>query len=246
MNHYNIPFLPDYALQEEMHNPLFLMLFCETYAKDNMELFHLFDRYIEKKDAELLRELNAEGTGTVLQYLLDELVEKEIVNNRTYVTKIEMLQNIEFWRTFGFQERKLPFLAALERNGVLCRGIAGDTEIYYIAYNLLDDYWKAKALAKSDRAKDELINYLLQYILKVDTGILGDWSGIAVAAIACCLREDRTSEDYTIFLKMRHNTMVEMRLRCPCIQMEQAEQECTAILEDTFFKQMSRISEMSA
>ena len=84
MNHYNIPFLPDYALQEEMHNPLFLMLFCETYAKDNVELFHLFDRYIEKKDAELLRELNAEGTGTVLQYLLDELVEKEIVNNRTY------------------------------------------------------------------------------------------------------------------------------------------------------------------
>lgn len=68
MNHYNIPFLPDYALQEEMHNPLFLMLFCETYAKDNVELFHLFDRYIEKKDAELLRELNAEGTGTVLQY----------------------------------------------------------------------------------------------------------------------------------------------------------------------------------
>ena len=196
MNHYNIPFLPDYALQEEMHNPLFLMLFCETYAKDNVELFHLFDRYIEKKDAELLRELNADGTGTVLQYLLDELVEKEIVNNRTYVTKIEMLQNIEFWRTFGFQERKLPFLAALERNGVLCRGIAGDTEIYYIAYNLLDDYWKAKALAKSDRAKDELINYLLQYVLKVDTGILGDWSGIAVAAIACCLREDRTSEDY--------------------------------------------------
>ena len=79
-------------MQEEMHNPLFLMLFCETYAKDNVELFHLFDRYIEKKDAELLRELNAEGTGTVLQYLLDELVEKEIVNNRTYVTKIEMLQ----------------------------------------------------------------------------------------------------------------------------------------------------------
>lgn len=32
MNHYNIPFLPDYALQAEMQNPLFLMLFCETYV----------------------------------------------------------------------------------------------------------------------------------------------------------------------------------------------------------------------
>lgn len=49
MNHYNIPFLPDYALQAEMQNPLFLMLFCETYAEDNAELFRLFDRYIEKK-----------------------------------------------------------------------------------------------------------------------------------------------------------------------------------------------------
>ena len=196
MNHYNIPFLPDYALQEEMRNPLFLMLFCETYSKDNAELFRLFDRYIEKKDAELLRELNAEGTGTVLQYLLDELVEKEIVNDRTYVTKIEMLQDIEFWRTFGFEGKKLKFLAALEQDGVLCRSMTGDTEIYYIAYNLLDDYWKAKVLEKSDKGKDELINYLLQYVLKVDNGMLGDWSGITVAAIACCLREDKTSEDY--------------------------------------------------
>lgn len=47
MNHYNIPFLPDYALQEEMRNPLFLMLFCETYSKDNAELFRLFDRYVK-------------------------------------------------------------------------------------------------------------------------------------------------------------------------------------------------------
>ena len=59
------------------------MLFCETYAENNAELFRLFDRYIEKKDAELLRELSAEWTGAVLQYLLDELVEKEIVNGRT-------------------------------------------------------------------------------------------------------------------------------------------------------------------
>lgn len=196
MNHYNIPFLPDYALQAEMQNPLFLMLFCETYAEDNAELFRLFDRYIEKKDAELLRELSAEGTGAVLQYLLDELAEKEIVNGCTYVTKIEMLQDIEFWRTFGFEGKKLNFLAVLERSGVLCRGVTGDSEIYYLAYNLLDDYWKAKVLAKSNRARDELINDLLQYVLKVNNGMLGDWSGITVAAIACCLREDNTAEDY--------------------------------------------------
>ncbi len=104
--------------------------------------------------------------------------------------------DIEFWRTFGFEGKKLKFLAALEQDGVLCRSMTGDTEIYYIAYNLLDDYWKAKVLEKSDKGKDELINYLLQYVLKVDNGMLGDWSGITVAAIACCLREDKTSEDY--------------------------------------------------
>ena len=84
----------------------------------------------------------------------------------------------------------------MEQNGVLCRGVTGDSEIYYLAYNLLDDYWKAKVLAKSNRARDELINYLLQYVLKVNNGMLGDWSGITVAAIACCLREDKTAEDY--------------------------------------------------
>ncbi len=84
MNHYNIPFLPDYALQAEMQNPLFLMLFCETYAEDNAELFRLFDRYIEKKDAELLRELSAEGTGAVLQYLLL----KQPLNHRDYLWTI--------------------------------------------------------------------------------------------------------------------------------------------------------------
>ena len=78
----------------------------------------------------------------------------------------------------------------------MCRGVTGDSEIYYLAYNLLDDYWKAKVLAKSNRARDELINDLLQYVLKVNNGMLGDWSGITVAAIACCLREDNTAEDY--------------------------------------------------
>lgn len=196
MNRYKIPFLPDYALQVELQNPLFLMLFCETYTKENTGLFRLFERYIEKKDAEILREFDAGGTGAVLKYLLDEVVENEIVNERTYVTKIEILQNIEFWRTFGFESRKLPFLAALEQTGVLCRGIVGETEIYYLAYNLLDDYWKAKVLAQSDRSREDLITCVLQHLLKVKNGVLGDWSGVTSAVIACCLREDKTSEDY--------------------------------------------------
>ena len=91
LNHYGIPFSPEYYLQHEMTNPLFLTLFCETYDGSIVDIATLIDRIIEKADHEAQNSIGLDRDTPLLKHFLKELSEKQINSDYHGISKQDVL-----------------------------------------------------------------------------------------------------------------------------------------------------------
>lgn len=194
LNYYGIPFLPSYFLQAEMTNPLFLTLFCKTYTGENFDMFSLFKKLIVNADAEAQTAAGITDPMPLLEALIDEMAEYRLKTNTLTITQADLF-DFKFWNRYGLTSKKIPYVASLEKVGLLIGTVYSDNETYYLGYNLLEDFVCARTIIKRYTRSDELIHYLLNDLLKVENGSIKNHNNIDIFIIACGLYAGQYHEE---------------------------------------------------
>lgn len=190
LNYYGISFLPSYYLQSEMTNPLFLTLFCKYYSGENFDMFTLFEKLIERADEEAQRAIGMSTTTRATQYLVEEMADRRLASNTWGITKSDLLR-LPFGETYGLASYKIPFMVSLERSGLLITSIRQDNEVYFLGYNLLEDFVCAKLIVKLYPKKEDLISYVQYNLLKIEDGKISNYGNIDIFIVICSLYFDK-------------------------------------------------------
>ena len=194
LNHYNIPFLPSYFLQTEMTNPLFLSLYCKNYTGENFDMYSLFERVIEKADAEAQEAVGQDYTIPLLQHLIDEMACIRLETDSIQISQASLF-DLQFWNRYGLSGKKLEYVSSLLRSGFLIVKPHEDTEWYSLGYNLLEDFVCAKTILRNHPNKDDLIPYLCNDLLRINDGMISSYANIDIAIIACGLYATANGEE---------------------------------------------------
>lgn len=169
LNYYSVPFSPEYYLRSEMSNPLFLTLFCETYSGKDCDITSLLDMIILKGDREAQDAIRFDGSTPLLIHLLDEFAAKRLASRSGVISETEIYQ-FEFWNTYGLSTKKVLYLQALKRFGIIISYVKNGEEYDYLAYNLLDDFACAKAIFKKYSGEEQIRDFIRNDFLEIKNG----------------------------------------------------------------------------
>lgn len=195
LNHYGIPFSPEYYLQQEMTNPLFLTLFCKAYDGKEFSISSLFNRMIQKADREAQIAIGLDGTSDLLIHFVGELAEKHLQTGSSSIAA-EDIYHFDFWETYGLSSNKIKYLLALKRFGLLVSYMRDRREYYYLSYNLLDDFACAyKIITKFSNDKISLCKYLKDELLAVEDGKILKFSNQGIFVAICGLFAEKFHEE---------------------------------------------------
>ena len=164
LSHYGVPFSPEYYLQTEMTNPLFLMWFCQTYSGEESELYSLIDKVLKQADAEASKAIGSSDSVGIIESIIDDIFEYKETSGKA-LTK-ETLLGLPSWNRYGITNR-IAYINAIERFGLLASFARDDSEFYYFGYNLLEDYLHAKYILKKYDTKDSVIEYCKKILLNI-------------------------------------------------------------------------------
>lgn len=186
LNHYGIPFLPSYFLHTEMTNPLFLNVFCKTYSGENFDMFSLFNQLIEKADFEAQAAIGNTERISILGDLVEEIADVRLKTGVLSISRSDLF-DFRFWERYGLSAKKIDFISSLVRSGLLISTVSGDEEVFFLGYNLLEDFVCAKTIIKRYKTKNELTAYLAKELLKVEDGLITNYHNIDIFVVACGL-----------------------------------------------------------
>ena len=194
LNHYGIPFLPSYFLQAEMTNPLFLTLFCKTYTGENFDFFTLFKKLIKNADREAQAAAGISDPMSLLDALIDEMSEYRLRTNSLTIAQADLF-DFTFWNRYGLTDKKIPYIGALEKTGLLIGAAYDEEETYYLGYNLLEDFVCARTIVKKYKETAPFVSYLLNDLLKVEGGLINNHHNIDIFIIACGLYAEKNHKE---------------------------------------------------
>ena len=152
LSHYGVPFSPEIYLQDEATNPLFLTWVCQTYNGEIKNTHALIAAVIETADYEASKACGAAEPFCALKDLLNEIISFCIERKCSGISKEDILK-LPVWGTYGIIN-KVQYLTSIERFGILTDYALNNTDVYYIGYNLLDEYLKAKRILDSSDNKE--------------------------------------------------------------------------------------------
>lgn len=158
-----IPFSPEYYLQTEMTNPLFLTWFCQTYTGEEEGLTDIIGKVIEQADREGSKEAGFSESVEMLRELLYNMID---IEEEKTITK-SVLLNLPVWAMYGVT-KKTAYIKAIERAGVLASYVRNQEETFYIGYNLLEDYLKASRIIDREQDKGKIREYCTTQLLEID------------------------------------------------------------------------------
>ena len=193
LSFYNIPFSPENYLQKEMTNPLFLTWFCQTYSGEEIELTNLMEKVIDYANEEGLKEAGINESFKFLKKLLYNFIE---IDEKKIVTQ-ENLLSLSIWNEYGIIN-KISYIKAIERTGVLASYAKKQDEIFYIGYNLLDDYLKASRIINSEQDKNKIKKYCKTKLLKIENGKITNYVNISVFILLTVLYTKKFAEECLI------------------------------------------------
>lgn len=197
LSNYDIPVSPEYYLNREMKNPLFLTWFCENYSGKYQDLIYLIRHVLRKADAEASRAAGFEEPLGFLKIFFDDYIESMQVNPS--ISKGDIF-GFECWQLYGITHKN-EYLKSLERSGVFACYIQEDREIYYIGYNLLYDYIFASWIISKHNGEEELKEYLFNELIKVDKAQrITEYGNNSIFAMALALFSIKNKTEYLYFL----------------------------------------------
>ena len=186
-----IPFSPEYYLQNEMTNPLFLTWFGQTYTGEEQGLTDLIGRVINQADIEASKEAGFGEAVGGLRELLYNLID---IEKDKPITK-SVLLNSPMWTMYGVTN-KTAYIKAIERAGVLASYVRNQEEIFYIGYNLLEDYLKASSVIDREQDKEKIREYCKLQLLAIDEeGNVGNYGNESIFAMISSLYAMKYDEE---------------------------------------------------
>lgn len=196
LSNYEIPVSPEYYLNREMKNPLFLTWFCENYSGKYQDLIYLIREVLRKADAEASMAAGFEEPLDFLTIFLDHYIESMQVN--PCISK-EHIFGFECWQLYGITHKN-EYLKSLEQSGVLACYIQEDREVYYVGYNLLYDYIFASWIIRKHNEEEELKEYLFNELIKVDKAQhITEYGNNSIFAMALALFSIKNKTEYLYF-----------------------------------------------
>ena len=194
LDHYKIPFSPSFLFQHELTNPLFLTLFCKTYSGQDFDVGTLFGEIIRRADMEAQKAVGWPCSSVVLEHLINELAEYFLSQNTRSINKKDLLE-LDFWNTYGLTSNKTLFLSALVSTGLFIISVYNRTEVYFLAYNLLEDFVCAKLIVERHSDKESLKKYLSQNLLEIKEGKITNYLRRDIFAVICGFYAEKYNED---------------------------------------------------
>lgn len=154
---------PELYLRNEMYNPLFLTWFCQAFSKDKTKNFaSLIETILEIADVEASNKCDSIEPYEIIQELLFEFINIKKSNSINSVTKQDIL-SLKIWGKYNVKNY-LNYIKSLETSGVLCTYKFENQKMYYIGYNLLEEYLHAKLIISSNEKQQSL--YIASELLK--------------------------------------------------------------------------------
>ena len=199
LNHYNIPFTPLEYFGYEMSNPLFLTLYCKTYNGEEVSLPTLYERLIEKANANIfsslednLRKLGYSANDDLLRPLIAQIAEYLVTHDERTISKAELLK-LSYWTEYGLTPP--PYISCLIKENILHDSTCNNVEKLYFAYDQMNDYYCAKAIMDMCSTKDEVRKYLSAKVLGIEGNKLGFSWNVDLFVNACVLYADKYGEE---------------------------------------------------
>ncbi len=163
LSHFGVSVSAEYYLRQEMGNPLFLTWFCQTFNGKNQGLALLISNVIKKVDEEASLE-----AGYISLGLLEELLREFVNKNASDPVSKKRILGFTSWDLYGVTN-KIAYINAVERAGILSTFVSNREEIYYIGYNLLEDYIRANCIIEKYNSKEKLMDYCEKELMKIDS-----------------------------------------------------------------------------
>lgn len=160
---YKIPVSPEIYLKQEIFNPLYLTWFCQTYKGESQDLLALIKEVLNKADNEASKAANFTEPIGLIKKLLNEYIENK--QKKNIISKEDLLA-LNCWQLYGVTN-KIPYIKSLERSGIITSFILDEKEIYYISYNLLEDYISASWIIEN-KSDEELKEYALHNLFEIN------------------------------------------------------------------------------
>ena len=160
---YKIPVSPEIYLKQEIFNPLYLTWFCQTYKGESQDLLALIKEVLNKADNEASKAANFTEPIGFIKKLLSEYIENK--QKKNIISKEDLLA-LNCWQLYGVTN-KIPYIKSLERSGIITSYILDEKEIYYISYNLLEDYISASWIIEN-KSYEELKEYALHNLFEIN------------------------------------------------------------------------------
>ena len=199
MNQYNIPFAPLDYFGYEMSNPLFLSLYCKTYNGEDVSLPELYERVIMIANSNIhialapqLKTMGYSGDEDLVSPLINEIAEYLVNHNERSISKND-LKNLSYWADSGLTVA--TFVRQLIKEHILHDYQSDDDEMYYFAFDQMNDYYCAKAVCSKFESKSELKNYLSETVLGILDGKLKNPWNIDLFVNSCAIYAGKFSEE---------------------------------------------------
>lgn len=204
----NIAFgLSDY-FNYNLTNPLFLMLYCETYTKDdNPDLSTLYRKYISKVNSNIHKSILEEKGYSIQDDLLTPLVQ-DIANHyiktkRKNISRDDLL-SLPYWDKYGIP--KIPYLEAIQSEGLLRRYQHIDESIIYsFAFDQMNDYFCAERIVKNTKSKEELRDIVTQIFFTQENEEQLKYYDAGLFAHVCAFYRERYGEECIDLLETIHD-----------------------------------------
>lgn len=159
-NYYSIPFTASEFFEYQMANPLFLTLYCRTWKKE-ADVSDLYNRILRCANTNIHRSLaihliqcGYDEEIDLVSHFVDELADFILVENRKFFTQEELL-NLSFWRVYNNLTQPV-FIKELVKENILHSYMRGDKEVFYFAYDQMNDYYCAKHIVASSKSVDDV------------------------------------------------------------------------------------------
>lgn len=199
LDHYGIPFTAVDYFNGEMTNPLFLTLYCKTYQGDEVDLPTLYDRIIEYANTNTHKAMEKSiinsgyvGTEDLLGPFIEEFSKYIYTTGRKRISKQEIM-NFKFWKCYSITPAQFVFSLVKEH---ILHDMENDGEqLFFFSYDQMNDYYCAKAIISDHKSQDELKRYLVDGVLAIKDGHIGDYRNIDLFVNVCALYAEKYHEE---------------------------------------------------
>lgn len=197
---YEIPFTPNECFNYELDNPLFLKLYCKTYNEGDVSLPLLYERVLFSVNEKLhivfqktLRELGYMESDDLLTPFINEMAANLIAKADKRISKDGLL-SLKYWQQSGIPAR--PFITQLVKENLLYNFLdKNGQELYFLAYDQMNDYYCAKAIVGHCSSEAELRHQLVKEVLCINDGMIGKLGNIDLLVNICAIYADCCKEN---------------------------------------------------